>query len=236
MDSVRVTHLPFDPYESYAGAYRTHFYRSVADSLRGRVLDVGAGGNELATTYEEDVPEGGEYLAVDVDPAPGIDVVGDGEALPFADDCFDAVVLSAVLEHLRPTTVPRVVEEAYRVLRPGGRALASVPFVEPLHVEPDDYARYTPYGLADVFDAAEFETVAVYAGGSYVETLLQALYRPFRTITHHFGVGWLAWAFALIHYPAILAASGSDALLRRAYGRNMLARPWYLETSIVAEK
>lgn len=44
--------------------------------------------------------------------------VGVGEALPYADDSFDAVVCVDVLEHVQ--SLPQVVAEVARVLRPGG--------------------------------------------------------------------------------------------------------------------
>ena len=52
-------------------------------------------------------------------------VAGRGQHLPFADATFDWVLISEVLEHI-PQPVP-VVREAARVLRPGGRALLTVP-------------------------------------------------------------------------------------------------------------
>lgn len=44
--------------------------------------------------------------------------VGLGEALPYADASFDAVVCVDVLEHVQ--SLPRVISETARVLRPGG--------------------------------------------------------------------------------------------------------------------
>ncbi|MEM6945468.1 MAG: bifunctional 2-polyprenyl-6-hydroxyphenol methylase/3-demethylubiquinol 3-O-methyltransferase UbiG [Pseudomonadota bacterium] len=44
--------------------------------------------------------------------------VGTGEALPYADASFDVVVCVDVLEHVE--SVPRVLDEVARVLRPGG--------------------------------------------------------------------------------------------------------------------
>lgn len=50
---------------------------------------------------------------------------GAGERLPFGDNSFDLVISLAVLEHV--ADVERVVEEAFRVLKPGGYAYFEVP-------------------------------------------------------------------------------------------------------------
>jgi SAM-dependent methyltransferase len=50
---------------------------------------------------------------------------GDGYALPFATASFEIVLLIAVLEHTREPW--RVLSEAKRVLKPGGRAIVVVP-------------------------------------------------------------------------------------------------------------
>ncbi len=47
--------------------------------------------------------------------------VGVGEALPYANECFDAVVCVDVLEHV--LDLPRILREVARVLRPGGMFL-----------------------------------------------------------------------------------------------------------------
>ena len=49
----------------------------------------------------------------------------DGYQLPFADGSFDVVLLIAVLEHTREPD--RMLAEARRVLKPGGRAIMVVP-------------------------------------------------------------------------------------------------------------
>lgn len=49
----------------------------------------------------------------------------DGYDLPFSDDAFDAVLLVAVLEHTREPG--RLLAEARRVLKPGGRVVIVVP-------------------------------------------------------------------------------------------------------------
>jgi SAM-dependent methyltransferase len=52
-------------------------------------------------------------------------ICADGMDLPFADVSFDVVLLIAVLEHVsRPE---RIVDEAWRVLKPGGEAAILVP-------------------------------------------------------------------------------------------------------------
>ena len=50
--------------------------------------------------------------------------------LPFADDRFDAVYASHVLEHLDPNAGLRLLRECRRVLRPGGVARIAVPDLE----------------------------------------------------------------------------------------------------------
>jgi ubiquinone/menaquinone biosynthesis C-methylase UbiE len=51
--------------------------------------------------------------------------VADGLCLPFADQVFDVVICSEVLEHIGPYR--EVLAEIARVLRPGGALVASVP-------------------------------------------------------------------------------------------------------------
>jgi SAM-dependent methyltransferase len=50
---------------------------------------------------------------------------GDALRLPFADDSFDRIIASEVLEHVTDDQV--ALEEAFRVLKPGGTLAATVP-------------------------------------------------------------------------------------------------------------
>ena len=74
------------------------------------------------------------------------DLEWDGRTLPFQDGSIDCVLETEVLEHCpRPE---RVTDEAWRVLKPGGFLLFTVPFLWPLHSVPHDQYRYTPFALA----------------------------------------------------------------------------------------
>jgi SAM-dependent methyltransferase len=103
----------------------------------GLVLDIG-GGSAHVKNYRADV------ICGDILPFPGIDVVCDAHALPFAEGRLSGIVMLDVLHHLaRPVDF---LCEAARVLRPGG-VLAmiepgisplSYPFYRTLHGEPTD--------------------------------------------------------------------------------------------------
>ena len=93
-----------------------------------RVLEVGCGEGELAERLTALAPE---VVAVDQSPrmveltrARGVDArVADIQELPFADDSFDAVLAAWMLYHV--ADLDRGLSELARVLRPGGRLVAT---------------------------------------------------------------------------------------------------------------
>jgi SAM-dependent methyltransferase len=64
----------------------------------------------------------------------------------FPNDFFDVVVSDQVLEHVEGS--PRVAfNQSLRVLKPGGVAVHTTCFINPIHGAPSDFWRFTPDGL-----------------------------------------------------------------------------------------
>lgn len=68
-----------------------------------------------------------------------------GENLPFKDNSIDFVICNGVLAHVKEPV--KIVNEIYRVLKPGGRAYIATVFLYPFHPAPNDYNRMTLDGL-----------------------------------------------------------------------------------------
>lgn len=107
--------------EPVGGQYPKGFLDLLARALR-------ASRNRIVHVCSGSLPPG-EGLRVDIRPAAAPDVLADGRALPFPDNCFDAVALDPPysveyaqnlygVEYPRPS---RLIAEAARVVRPGGR-------------------------------------------------------------------------------------------------------------------
>jgi SAM-dependent methyltransferase len=115
----------------------------------GRVLDIGCGlgayvnrfGDFTEHAYGMDI----DMARVQKGAAAGVNglCAGVGEAMPFASDSFDGVLLNEVIEHV--TSDRETLREALRVTRPGGRVVIFAP------------NRFYP-----------FETHGVYLGKRYV--------------------------------------------------------------------
>ena len=116
---------------------------------------------------------------VDVERSPhdlDVDVLADAATLPFADAAFDCVIATEVLEHCADPAA--VVREVARVLRPGGVALLTTPFMVGLHEMPHDYFRYTPSALRALTEAAGLSVESIDTRGDRIQLLLGLVQFP----------------------------------------------------------
>ncbi len=135
-------------------------------SRRPRILDLGCGtGRNLQALRELGAPVGLdiEALALRYSRERGMQrlVQARAEALPLRDESFDGVLALDLLEHLEDDVAGA--REMFRVLRPQGLLIVSVPAYQWLWGPQDDVShhcrRYTPGALVDSLRAAGFRIV-----------------------------------------------------------------------------
>lgn len=152
----------------------------------GRVLDVG-GRRKVRGTFR--LPTGVAAVRVNVDPGEGPDVVGDAQALPLRDGSADWVVCIETLEYVEAPD--RAVAELARVLRAGGHAVVSVPFLHRADAATDRH-RFTETRLRELLEQAGLTVVEIVAQGRFFTTLANML----RQATAGVGFRPLRWALA----------------------------------------
>lgn len=132
----------------------------LAPDASGRLLDIGCGTKPYKRLFSPYVTEhvGLDHVETLHDHI-GIDLFGTAYDIPAGDSVFDTVLCTAVLEHLEEPQV--ALREARRILRDGGLAIYTVPFIWHLHEEPRDFYRYTPYVLEYLFKRAGFQIVSL---------------------------------------------------------------------------
>lgn len=93
--------------------------RKVMPHIRGRLLDIGCGFNNLVRRYD------GPGVGIDVFAWPGVDVlVRHPLRLPFRSESFDTVTIIAALNHIPNRET--VLRDVHRVLRPEGRLILTM--------------------------------------------------------------------------------------------------------------
>lgn len=140
----------------------------------GKVLDVG--GKRINKRGEFRPPldkvESWEYLNIDSSTNP--DYLCSADAIPVANNNFDIILMTEVLEHLENPEA--VLKECYRVLKQGGVMIATIPFLYPIHADPHDYQRWTSEKLKMECQKAEFIGVVVKPMGGFFAVLYDLLY------------------------------------------------------------
>jgi SAM-dependent methyltransferase len=175
-DRLRETWL----FPRYLGALHTRrSLEAIHPDLAGVLLDVGCGRRPYEPLFAGRVRK---YVGVDRPAYAGAarpHVIGDALDLPVAGSSVDVVLAMEIMEHVPEPA--RFLAEAARVLKPGGRLVLSVPFMEPLHEEPRDFYRFTPYGVARLLDQHGFAPRSINRKGGWWSVVLgsfvsQALY------------------------------------------------------------
>ncbi len=130
------------------------YARQVPRALTGRsdltVLDYGAGNSPYRPLL---APYLGTYLRADIDPGGDVPLLPDGR-IDRAAASVDVVLSSQVLEHVPDPAA--YLQEARRVLRPGGTLLLSTHGMWPHHPDPQDLWRWTTDGLCTLFEQNQF--------------------------------------------------------------------------------
>ncbi len=138
------------------------FGKAAIKYVQGRLLDIGCGAKPYKGLLSSYVTE---HIGVDHEGTSHskneIDFFCTAYDIPLEDSSFDSVICTAVLEHLEEPE--NAIRECYRVLKAGGTAIYSVPFIWHLHEEPRDFYRLTKYGLSHLFEKTGFEVLEIKA-------------------------------------------------------------------------
>lgn len=139
----------------------------VLQFLRGRVLNAGCGNRDIS--YLLSLGGADEIVNYDIDSSLPNALRGPLEQMPFEAESFDSVLCNAVLEHV--IHIDDVMNELTRVLRPGGYAVISIPFLQPFHACPTDFRRYTCDGIRQLATSRQLEVLSVSPVHSFAQTV-----------------------------------------------------------------
>ena len=114
--------------------------------IGGQVLDLGAKSTAGSYYSHLRVREGTQVTFTDLTEGPGVVRVDVEDTFPFEAASFDAVLAMHLFEHVYRYRVAPA--EIARILRPGGRLIVAMPFLQEYHADPDDYVRLTHTALA----------------------------------------------------------------------------------------
>ncbi len=128
--------------------------------ISGRLIDIGCGKKPYEELLSSLVTE---HVGVDHQDSfhdkSNVDIFGSAYEIPVEDESFDSAISTAVLEHLEEPEL--ALRECYRVLKPGGYAIYSIPFIWHIHEAPRDFFRYSKFGIEYLFNKTGFEIIEI---------------------------------------------------------------------------
>lgn len=90
-----------------------------------------------------------KFVESDVYWGPRTNLMCDAHGIPFKNNSMDAVIIQAVLEHVKEPH--RCVEEINRVLKNNGLVYSETPFIQQVHMGKYDFTRFTHLGHRCLF-------------------------------------------------------------------------------------
>lgn len=160
---------------------RTAIFKALKEVLpkfKTDLLDIGCGKMPYKN-YILDNSSVENYVGLDIENALEYDTTikpdftWDGFTMPFANESFNCAFGTEVLEHCPKPEI--VLNEVFRVLKPGGVFFFTVPFLWNLHEVPFDEYRYTPYALERHLRNSGFKNINIKATGGWHAAMAQML-------------------------------------------------------------
>ncbi|MCX5815525.1 MAG: class I SAM-dependent methyltransferase [Proteobacteria bacterium] len=156
--------LLYSPFYIIHKLLRNCFRREFKEINLGNILDVGCGGKPYESCLFFN-----NYIGIEIEEFSGdarleisnkkYDLIFDGTTIPFKDESFDTVICTDTLEHVKE--IDCFVYEIVRVLKVNGKLIISAPFFWNLHYEPNDYYRFTKFGLSFLFEKYNIQILKI---------------------------------------------------------------------------
>lgn len=135
----------------------------VVTRAAGTVIEIGAGRAGRRGRFVPAVEPSGRLWTIDLRAVVAPHLVADITALPLRDGAVDQVLMLEVLEYVSDPAA--ALREIHRVLRPGGHAVVSVPFLHRVDSATDRW-RFSEHGLRRMLEAAGFDVASVHRQGA----------------------------------------------------------------------
>ena len=161
---------------------RDYVLRFSENVLPGKkVLDFGCGNKPYLRFFSTK-----NYFGIDGSLKSKADSIGLDD-LPIKDNSMDYVMSYQVLEHV--PNPHKVIREFYRVLKPNGVIVISVPFIGEYHTCPNDYWRFTHEGLLELLK--NYSNIKIVPDVSRVQCLVSFIAHFIRSKTKVGKVKWI---------------------------------------------
>jgi SAM-dependent methyltransferase len=136
----------------------------------------------------------------------------DFDSTGLASDSVDLILIPNLIHHVKNQNM--LFKEVSRVLKVGGHLYLFEPLVRELHQIPDDYLRYTPFGLNEIMKNFGFSEIKTCTTGG-----------PFSVISY-------AWIQALEYFPEDLRTKMSDWFYSEEYDKLILFDNMYKQNLV----
>lgn len=94
------------------------------------------------------------------------DIAADfNKSLPIDDEAADTLMAVSLMVELYDPQI--FINESYRILKKDSYMILEIPFQWWVHKAPNDFYRYTPYGIRYLFEKAGFSEIKIEAAGGF---------------------------------------------------------------------
>ena len=165
----------------FGGSYHTikiqlqAYHKTLIKFAKGDLIDLGCGALPYFECYKDRVSSvvcadrfGNDFTDVTVDL---------NSSLPFESDRFDTILLSDVINHVsRPDNL---FCECHRILKKHGHLIIFTPFLYWISEAPNDYHRFTKFGLEKKCDEHNFEIAELFSYGKRRDVILDLVFKKY---------------------------------------------------------
>ncbi len=140
--------------------YLDHMLNEHIGIMKGRVIDIGGKKKNKRGSFCPPIHKVISWEYVNTDPSTEPDHVASAMHLPFNDNIADTVVMTEILEYIENPGL--ALSEAFRILKPGGFAIVTTPFLNPVHGDWQfDRYRFTAIRLKELAKHAGFSSIQI---------------------------------------------------------------------------